>query len=90
MNTPPEKGTFLGSIVEYCSVPETEMPDPTLLLLKGLPHIDELAPQLEHYFKSVCGVSPVFIMVEGNEARVKFEDSQGLYFQCYIIVLYSR
>ena len=80
VNDPPDNGRFFGKVVEYSSVPETEMPDltPHKLVVKGLPNKKLLTSPLKVYFEIVCGVSPVSIeMNVDEEMEVRFADSRG-------------
>ena len=79
VNDPPDNGRFFGKVVEYSSVPETEMPDltPHKLVVKGLPNEKQLTSPLKVYFENVCGVSPVSIEMSMEEMEVRFADSRG-------------
>ena len=90
VNDPLDNGRFFGKVVEYSSVPETEMPDltPHKLIVKGLPNEKQLISPLKVYFENVCGVSPVSIeMNVDEEMEVRFADSRGQLLYAFSVAL---
>ena len=79
VRNPPEGSTFLGSPVEYFSVPESKIPDnrPHVLVITKFPALPTVDMAMKHYLKTVVQKDIASIDVLKDEILVKFANAQG-------------